>query len=242
MVISVINVDYNNWNKYYAEILDDFNFSQEDDEKSARILDGLVKQKSTKEFDAKKAIIVGAGPSIEKHVQYIKDNLDLNDYLIISSDGATTYLLQTDIIPDIIVTDLDGNMDDIITANNKGSLLYVHAHGDNVDNIRRYVPMLKDIIPTTQSTPYGKLENYGGFTDGDRAIHIAVYKYKIKKIILAAMDFGKYTTKYSRPNIMNKIERADSFKEKKLMYAQKLTESLIKNNKDIEFINLIELI
>lgn len=236
----MIDVNYNNWNKYYQQILNDFQFSQEMDENSARILDKLVTNKAcyTPSFD--KCIIFGAGPSIKKHIQYIKKEYDLQKYLLIAADGATTALLEEDIIPHIIVTDLDGNMNSIIKANRNGSILYIHAHGDNIDLINKYVPQLKNIIPTTQSQPIGKLENYGGFTDGDRAIHIAVYKYHMNTVILAGMDFGTVTTKYSRPNLKENIQEADEFKKHKLLIAEKLVASLAEDNPKVDIINLCE--
>jgi len=236
----MINVNYNNWNKYYQQILNDFQFSQEMDEKSAQILEKLVRNKASYTPSVDKCIIFGAGPSIKKHIMHIKKEYDLRKYLLIAADGATTALLEEEITPHIIVTDLDGNIDYIINANRNGSILYIHAHGDNIGLISKYVPQLENIIPTTQSQPTGKLENYGGFTDGDRAIHIAVYKYHMKTVILAGMDFDTVTTKYSRPNLKRNIQEADEFKKHKLKIAEKLVDSLIKNNPKVDIINLCE--
>ena len=200
----MINVTYNNWDKWYEKILSDFNFKRDDDEYSANVLNSLISQNYLVDIHGKdKCIIFGAGPSIKKHISLIKNTFDIKDYILIASDGATTALNEEGIIPDIIVTDLDGKIDDIIYSNKQGSTLYVHAHGDNIDKINKYVPKLQKVIPTTQSNPVGVVKNYGGFTDGDRAIHIAVYALKMKTVILAGMDFGEYTTKYSRPN--NKV-------------------------------------
>lgn len=233
---------YNNWEKWYEIILDDFSFSKEDDICSARILDGMISKKEKYDLSQKylpyNAIIFGAGPSIKTHITYLKNNVNLDEYLLIAADGATTALLEEDIIPNIIVTDLDGDMSSIFESNKKGSILYVHAHGDNMDKIRKYVDKLDKIIPTCQCEAFGNLENYGGFTDGDRAVHIAVYSLNIRKMILAGMDFGNIITKYSRPEIKEQFQKADSFKEKKLIYAEKLIDSIKKENVQIEIINL----
>lgn len=232
----MISVTYNNWNKWYERILKDFNYSQDDDEKSAKLINSLTDKKYVPDtHDVDRCIIFGAGPSLKKHIQLIKKTFDITSYIIIAADGATTALLEEDIIPDIIVTDLDGNMDDIIQSNKSGSALYVHAHGDNMKKLRKYIPQLDKVIPTIQTNPIGTVENYGGFTDGDRAIHIAVYALKMKKIILAGMDFGEYTTQYSRPLNKNMIEKADDNKKLKLSYAQKITHELIKNNPQVDF-------
>ena len=115
----------------------------------------------------------------------------------------------------------------------------MHAHGDNIKKINQYVPLLKNIIPTSQSEAHDLLENYGGFTDGDRAVHIATYGLNMNKIILAGMDFGEIITKYSRPEINNMLVHADDIKKKKLAYAEKLIENLKKNNPQLIIINII---
>ena len=238
------NVSYNNWNKWYELICHDFGFSMKDDIYSAKILNDLIHEIdkfNISDIHIKdKCIIFGAGPSIKKHIHFTKHNINLEEYTLIAADGTTTALMEENIIPSIIVTDLDGNINSIIEANKKGSILYVHAHGDNIDKIKRYVPKLKNIIPTTQTKPFDLLENYGGFTDGDRAVHIAVYKLKIKKIILSGMDFGDIITNYSRPEIKVSTKKADKFKELKLNYAQKLISSLKQENKQITIYNLLD--
>ncbi len=242
----MISINYNNWNKWYQKILFDFKFSQDDDEKSANILNKIIEKKGKFNIEnidvLEEGIVFGAGPSIKKHIDYIKNNYNLKNYTLIAADGATTALLEENIIPDIIVTDLDGNIDSIIEANQKGSILYVHAHGDNIDKIKTYIDDLKNIIPTTQSEKHDLLENYGGFTDGDRAVHIGVYALNLSKIIMAGMDFGNIITNYSRPEINTSLKKADKFKELKLKYAEELITSLKNENPKIQIINLIDYI
>lgn len=238
--------DYNNWNMWYEKILDDFNFSRCDDEYVASFLNDKISELpyfSIEDVDVKdKSIVFGAGPSIKKHITYIKDNFSLNNYNLIAADGTTEALMEEGIIPDIIVTDLDGKIDKIKQANKKGSILYVHAHGDNLDKIKMYVDELENIIPTTQAKKHGYLKNYGGFTDGDRALHIAVYGLKSTEVIMAGMDFGNVVTRYSRPNIKGDTGFADDFKRLKLEYAEILTNSLIENNSNVNFVNLVDIV
>jgi len=73
-------------------------------------------------------LFLGLGPSLKENIKDLK-TLKLSKFTLIAADGATTALLEEDVIPDIIVTDLDGKMEDIIQANQKGSFLAVHAHG-----------------------------------------------------------------------------------------------------------------
>src|SRR5690606_15190153 len=147
------------------------------DEKSAQILNNLLKSSdrlSLSDIPSKKdAIVFGAGPSIKKNINEIKI-LDLSKFILIAADGATTALLEENIIPEVVVTDLDGEMKDIIYANQEGSLIVVHAHGNNIEKVKEFVPSLQRIMGTTQSTPLENVHNFGGFTDGDRALFLAV--------------------------------------------------------------------
>ena len=232
----------NNWEYWYELILDDFSFNKEEDITSAKCLNKKMSKKD--KFNIcdidwpSQCIVFGAGPSIKKHIAYLKSRVKFEQYILIAADGTTKALLEEDIVPDIIVTDLDGDMDNIIKSNKMGSILYVHAHGDNIDKIMKYVDKLDKIIPTCQCEPFGNLENYGGFTDGDRAVHIAVYALNVKIIILAGMDFGNVITRYSHPEINSNFGLADGFKKKKLYYAEKLIDSLKKENIQIEFFDL----
>lgn len=232
---------YNDWDKWYEIILEDFSFDEKDDILSAEYLNEKVSKFNLSHMDFKdRCIVFGAGPSIKKHISYLKSNFNLDEYTLIAADGSTRALLEEDVFPDIIVTDLDGDMDSIIESNRKKSLLFVHAHGDNMDRLKTYLDKLEKVVPTCQCRAFGSLENYGGFTDGDRAVHIAVYLLKVKKIILAGMDFGSVVTKYSRPEIGVELQEADDFKKKKLFYAKKLIESLKKENLQIEFVDLCD--
>jgi uncharacterized Rossmann fold enzyme len=57
----------------------------------------------------------------------------------------------------------------------EGTPVAVHAHGDNIPEVREYVPGFDHaaVLPTTQAAPAGPVHNVGGFTDGDRAAFLA---------------------------------------------------------------------
>ena len=131
---------------------------------------------------------------------------------------------------------LDGKIEDIIDSNKNGAIMVVHAHGNNIENIKKYVPVLNNILATTQSNPLENVYNFGGFTDGDRCLFLAI-KLGAKNIFLAGMDFGKIITRYSRPDIAENEGNADSVKEMKLKYAKKLVEWAAENE-DINIFNL----
>ena len=239
-------MEFGLWEIYYKEILDDFGFSREGDENSAKVLDEILSQEGCLTLDdlsqivgfSDKYIVFGAGPSLKEHVKFLKENYDLKDYVLISADGATTALIEERISPDIVATDLDGNMDDILLANLRGANIAVHAHGDNLDAVVKYTPFFSNVIGTTQAQPVGNIYNFGGFTDGDKAIFLAV-ALGASEITLAGMDFGDIVTRYSRPNLKTDLAEADEFKKKKLMYAARLTQ-WIADNENVDIINLCE--
>ena len=136
----------------------------------------------------KECIVLGAGPSFDDDLEKLERASFLNKTLI-AADGATSAVLEYR-NPEIIVTDLNGNVDDQLNAWRRGSWLVVHAHGDNIAQVRDIAPKLKErVIGTTQVEPFSKLYNFGGFTDGDRATFMA-HELKAKKIYLAGMDLG----------------------------------------------------
>ena len=237
-------MEFGLWEKYYNENLNDFGFLRDNDEKSAKLLDEILSTEGCLRLDdlaeivvfSDKFIVFGAGPSLEEDVKMLKKDYDLKDYVLISADGATTALINEKIVPDIVVTDLDGKIDDILLANLRGANIVIHAHGDNIDKIANLTPFFNNVLGTTQVQPIGNLYNFGGFTDGDRAIFLAIELYA-SEITLAGMDFGEIVTNYSRPNLKTKLAKADEFKKKKLDYAEKFTR-WIEDNENVKIIKL----
>ncbi len=249
------------WEIWYNQILDDFGFSKEADERTASILNKMLKKYGSIKLeslidnlhhenaaihnfhrdrsDIRNFIVFGAGPSLKKDIEVIRSKCNIEDpedYILIVADGATSALLEEKVVPDIIVTDLDGDLDDLMLANKLGSVFVLHAHGHNFDKVLKYAEKLKKVMGTTQSKPYSNLYNFGGFTDGDRAVFLAV-ALGAEKIVLAGMDFGNMTTKYSRPELDNEVAEADETKQKKLKYAEELIDWVLENE-DVEIVNL----
>lgn len=239
-------MEFGLWEKYYTEILEDFGFSRQKDEESAKLLDEILSTEGCLTLNdlseivgfSDKFIVFGAGPSVKEHVQMLKEEYDLKDYVLVAADGATTAMIEEKISPDIVATDLDGNIDDILLANLRGANIVIHAHGDNIDRIASLTSFFNNVLGTTQSQPVGNLYNFGGFTDGDRAIFLAV-ALGASQITLAGMDFGDVVTRYSRPNLSDDLAQADEFKRKKLAYAEKFT-NWIGENENVKIINLKE--
>lgn len=238
-------MEFGLWEKYYKEILDDFGFSRSGDEKSAKLLDEILSTEECLTLNdlskivgfSDKFIVFGAGPSLKEHIKILNEEYDLKDYVLLAADGATTALIEDGVFPDIVATDLDGNLDDILLANINGANIVVHAHGDNIDKIASLTPFFNNVLGTTQSQPVGNLYNFGGFTDGDRALFLAV-ALGAREITLAGMDFGDRVTKYSRPDMSQDVGDADEFKKKKLVYAEEFTKWILENE-PVEIVNLL---
>jgi uncharacterized Rossmann fold enzyme len=209
-------MNFEDWEPIYRLILSDFGFSRKDDELAAELLSEMLEMKSRKkrpevmEINELRKIISGRDVLVCGKALGLQDDIkkvDIKKYLIIAADGATSILLDNGIIPNIIVTDLDGNMDDEARANARGAIVAVHAHGDNMDALRREVPGLKKVIGTAQSKPMQNVYNFGGFSDGDRCVFLA-REMGAGTITLAGFDFND-------PNVT-------PVKKKKLMWAEKL--------------------
>ena len=168
-------MEFPSWEPIYKEILEDFDFSRVRDEEAAFLLSELLKDKKGDMAEAahrlcgRAAVICGNAPSLAEELEGLLER----DLAFVAADGATAVLLRKGIVPDIVVTDLDGPFDAIRSASLMGSLIVVHAHGDNLDALQRYVPQLERAVGTVQCQPPEGLYNFGGFTDGDRCVFLA---------------------------------------------------------------------
>ena len=178
------------WEPIYHQILNDFGFSSARDEESAlllaRLLQGRVDCLSIAKEGVREreAVIYGNAPSLDLEL----DMLPEKDLVHIAADGAAEVLLSRGIVPDIVVSDLDGPFPAIMQASQKGAIIVVHAHGDNLDALSKYVPRLDNVIGTCQCRPPEGLYNFGGFTDGDRCVFLAC-ELGASSIELVGFDF-----------------------------------------------------
>lgn len=144
---------------------------------------------------------------------------------VVAADGATSTLLLRGIIPDVIVTDLDGAVEDQVEANKEGSVVFVHAHGDNMDAIRKYVPRFYGtVVCTCQCSPIEGVYNFGGFTDGDRAACI-VASMGVRSIKLVGFDFESPSAKAGRSR---------EVKARKLIWARRVLTILAEEGVRVE--------
>ena len=185
------------WGERYLSILKELNYSEKKDKESAIILDSILKKTDTIEkvreiIQGKTVFVIGSGPSLSFAIPKLKK---LKKSIKIAADSSLKPLIDNGIIPDIIVTDLDGNEDTIKKISKTKSIFVIHAHGDNIEKLQM-VKKMKNCIGTTQTNPFNKVQNFGGFTDGDRGVFLASY-FNAKKIILFGMDFGNQIGKFS---------------------------------------------
>jgi hypothetical protein len=213
------------WESKYREILKDFGYSRKKDIQSCKLLDSLLPKKASVVkirdlIENKPVFVIGAGPSLPSCISILKKYKKITK---IVADGATKAIIENNLKPDIIVTDLDGDIKSLKKAGRTNTIMIVHAHGDNTEKIH-LVKYFKNCIGTTQTKSVGKVHNFGGFTDGDRCVFLANH-FKAKKIILLGMDFGTRIGKYSKTRVLNR-----TIKIKKLRRGKKLLEWLAKKS------------
>ncbi|MFO8110051.1 MAG: 6-hydroxymethylpterin diphosphokinase MptE-like protein [Thermoplasmata archaeon] len=196
-----MELDYHEWHPIYMKILRRFGFSHGEDIKSAHLLgelrgsDGLAPLKSLK---GKRVEI--QGPLIEKTYSDV----------CISAGSALSAALKKGASPDLMVTDLDGDTHKQLETNLEGVPAVIHAHGDNMDLVKRWAQEFTGhVVSTCQCRPIKGVYNFGGFTDGDRAVFIADH-FGAGEILLNGWDF--------EPS----VEKVGPVKQAKLRWAKRL--------------------
>ena len=203
------------WWKFQEEISVQFDFSKIREDVASRLVSDIKQNiSSIREcIEKKDLILVGAG--LQKGTSIPSSN-------VIVADGALRACLEQDILPSLIVTDLDGYIPDILWARKKGSKVILHAHGDNIARVFQY---LSDINPNCITTTYPSASSncWGGFTDGDRALmmSLSLNCYSVKMIGFNYNIIGNYSGDYSP----RKLE--------KLLWAQKIVEVCIERSNKI---------
>ncbi|MCH1771622.1 MAG: 6-hydroxymethylpterin diphosphokinase MptE-like protein [Metallosphaera sp.] len=197
----------------------EFGFSLRDDYISSVLLNLRIREdleyRLAKIIEGKDVALVGAGPSLER-VNEVRGDV------IVSADGATNYLVKRGIIPDVVVTDLDGLM------SFPDSMYVVHAHGDNMP-LHWKLGMMRSVIGTTQVYPFGRLKLYGGFTDGDRAFVLAK-TFNARSIRLYAMDLDSdFIGMYSKPFLRENVPMTH-IKRRKLHIAKEIIHTLTRKD------------
>ncbi len=187
----------NEWlNLFYFPIVNEFHYSVAEDAESARVLSEFrLKDERVLEFLRGSAIAVVGNFSGCFEVP--------EGFKVITAGKA---VLRYDGRIDVHVTDLDEGFKALCSAADRARVVVVHAHGDNRNLIRDFVPSLDRVVGTTQYIPFERVYNFGGFTDGDRA---AIIAKKFGKVRLVNFNF--------------EVAESD-LKLKKLRWAKKILE------------------
>ncbi|MDD1659766.1 MAG: DUF115 domain-containing protein [Methanomicrobiales archaeon] len=162
---------FEEWEPYYRQILADFGFDRDADEEAARVLDRLLPHDSLplleKQIRGQAVTVCGNAPTLDRELDRVKG-------VVVAADRAAERLFRHGVRPAAIVTDLDGATEEFVEMNRRGTVIVVHAHGDNIPLLHRWVPHLPGpLVGTTQARPVGRIHNFGGFSDGDRAVYLA---------------------------------------------------------------------
>ncbi|MGA8542572.1 MAG: 6-hydroxymethylpterin diphosphokinase MptE-like protein [Thermoplasmata archaeon] len=174
-------MEYATWAPFYERIAREFGFAFEREERSAHRLEALLPPAARSEplermrarLHGREVIVVGSAPRSGPPPLWRLPATRLAP-AIIAADGATAECVDAGIVPTMITTDLDGPIPVEITANRRGSLVVVHAHGDNLRALEEWVTQFPgELAGTWAGPPRATLVNVGGFTDGDRAVFLA---------------------------------------------------------------------
>ena len=196
---------FEDWEPCYLRILADLGFDRAKDEEAARLLAALLHRDDLAALAGvirgKTVTVCGNGPNLTGELDRIRG-------AVIAADGAANRLLAEGIRPAAIVTDLDGATEAFVEMNRAGTVIVVHAHGDNRDLLRFWVPLFPGpVVGTTQARPFGRIHNFGGFSDGDRAVFLAI-ALEAAEVLLAGFYLDD-------PSV-------DPVKRKKLLWARRL--------------------
>lgn len=209
-------MEFSAWEPHYREILDYFGFSREDDEKAAALLATLVTRDDVAALrdliQGRDVVVCGNAPCLIKDLHRIKTGETETGHAgkcaILAADAAADVLFSNGIRPGAVFTDLDGATDLLPAMNREGTIVVVHAHGDNIPLLKHWVKQFTGpVVATTQSTPLPHVHNFGGFSDGDRAV-FAADELGAKSITVLGFDLDD--------------EKVDPVKRGKLIWAKKL--------------------
>jgi uncharacterized Rossmann fold enzyme len=200
-------VDWAAWEPTYRAILRDFGFDPKADEAARDELDALLADRWRAEAPGvrgREVVVLGGGP---------RGSAPLPEGPLFVSDPRVVPPRR----PDLVVTDLDGDVPLQLALNATGVPLAVHAHGDNAGALRAHVPAMRGPVwGTCQCAPRGRVANFGGFTDGDRACCLAV-AFGASSLALAGFDWARPTPKPGRDATV---------KARKLAWARRIAEGL----------------
>jgi hypothetical protein len=164
---------FEEWEPIYERILSDFGFDREADERARDLMATYAEPFDHDRLTAvagAEVAVVGAAPNLADEVDRVADA-----DVVFAASTAADVVRDAGHPVDVMVTDLDKNPETARALTEAGIPVAGHAHGDNVAAIEEWLPRFdtEHVLATTQAAPRGPVENFGGFTDGDRAAFLA---------------------------------------------------------------------
>jgi len=205
------------WLELYDVIRSLLGFSLEDDLEAGRLADSLMLEALLRGraagmeevcgviLESRRVCVTGAAATLARQI---------NDVwgcdAVIAADGSSCLLLDNGVVPDIVVTDLDGPLSCILRANTEGGRVVVHSHGDNMDMVVAVSPYLTRVLYTVQVKAVAAVV-IGGFTDGDRALALVLHCLRhygggTGEVVLLGMDFKARVGPWSKPGLRKPVE------------------------------------
>ena len=199
-------MNFAEWEPVYEAILADFGFDRAADESVRDLLAEFAEPFDLVRLDVtgEPVVVAGAGTLARSGSRRFRPRIHRVRRL-----DRRRPLSGLGIGVECMVTDLDKNPETANRLSHDGTPVAVHAHGDNRDLVERWAPDLDaaNVLATTQAAPVGAVENFGGFTDGDRAAFLAD-SCGARDLKFAGWDFDD--------------DAVDPMKRRKLVWAERL--------------------
>ena len=190
-------MQYEEWAPRYDRIRAEFGFPFEREVAAADLLESLLPASAKVDpiarlrplVEGRTTVVVGLAPRAGPPPLWRLPSGPRAPALL-AADGATSTCLNAGLVPTVVVTDLDGPVPAEVAANRRGSVVVVHAHGDNQEALREWVGQFPgEVVGSWAGPPRSFLLNVGGFTDGDRAAYLADH-LGAARILLWGFDFN----------------------------------------------------
>lgn len=198
-------MNFDEWQPLYEKILRDFGYDPGADIRARDVLDGHVTRFDLDRLDVagQRVAIAGGGPDLVEELATV-DGADA----VFAASTAADVLIEADLDIDLFVTDLDKNPETGMELTRMEVPVAVHAHGDNIPDIRRNLPdfEIQHVLGTTQAAPTYRVRNFGGFTDGDRAAYLADH-LGAGELVFPGWDFDDPTVDAEKARKLDWAER-----------------------------------
>ncbi len=217
-------MQYSAWAPRYEAIAREFGFPFDREIRSADRLESLLPaparerplERVTERLAARDVVVVGLAPGAGPPPVWRLPSIG-PPAAVVAADGATVACLDAGLVPAVIATDLDGPLPAEVAANRRGSLVVVHAHGDNESAVQEWVPEFPgELAGSWAGPPRPALLDVGGFTDGDRAVYLAEAA-GARRVLLWGFDFD---------SVEEPDATGEDRKRAKLRWARRLVEEL----------------